>query len=105
MTEEAGPRWKTGGILGGPGLFIGRAGSLDLYHCAAEFVNIGHHPLVVCDRDRIRWNHAGGRGFNYTRFKVTDGNLKPLDDDVIPTPLEMCQIYQMWHDYKTENNL
>ena len=87
---------------------LGHAGDLDVYtptpaHVGEEYPS--GHPMLykgamavaelsaICSADR-----AYGP-YNWTVFLLTDGGaLVPLDSDVRPTPMEMCELYALAHN-------
>lgn len=74
--------------------FLGHAGDLDVWAAPQD----GGSSLfrIVCDMERSR-----GRGarFTYTAFQAYEsGQLEFADTDVIPTPYELCMLYQIVKD-------
>ena len=73
--------------------FLGYAGSLDVYlHIDLEPSEPGAFRVYCDPRSRTLHNH--------TDIEMDEeGGLHPIDTDVVPTPYEMCLIYQIYEEY------
>jgi len=81
------------GLVDEPLIFIGQAGDLDIYEYDASLFPAKAYR-VVCSMARAPAK-TETESFNHTRFTIVDGAIRMNDTDVVPTPYEMCLIYQI----------